>query len=47
MIPISYVESDIPEGLTIGEWRRQRCTAPQLRRPWWSLVRRMRTVGSP
>ena len=44
---ISYVESDIPDGLTIGEWRRQRCAAPQLTRPWWSLVRRIRTVGRP
>jgi hypothetical protein len=47
MIEISYVESDIPEGMTLGEWRRKRCVATEPKRAWWPLVRRRRTVGGP
>ena len=47
MIQLSYVESDIPDGMTIGVWRRQRCAAPEPKRAWWPLVRRRRTAGGP
>ena len=37
----NYVECDIPEGVTLDEWRRRRCT----RRPSRSLLARLRRAG--
>ena len=35
----NYVECDIPEGVTLDEWRRRRCTA-HAERPFLAHLRR-------
>jgi len=46
--PLVYVEPpDIPEGMTIGEWRRRRGAARQVKRSWFPPVRWMRTARRP
>jgi hypothetical protein len=40
--PLIYVECDVPDGMTLSEWRRLR-PAPSRRRRLTATVRRMRS----
>ena len=39
--PHIYIDCDIPEGMTLCEWRRSQCAGRRARRPFWRrLIRR-------
>ncbi len=36
-----YVETDIPEGMTLADWRRRNCPPPGARTPRRQVLRRL------
>ena len=39
--PLLYIDCDVPEGMTLHEWRRSQCAHLAQRRPLWRrLLRR-------
>jgi hypothetical protein len=44
MDTVTYLECDVPEGLTLAQWRRdRRPAAPARRHPWRALRRLLRS----
>jgi hypothetical protein len=45
MNTLTYLECDVPEGLTLAQWRRARHrTAPARRHPWRALRRLLHSL---